>query len=185
MALGFTVDRRGLLGFDGLTFKGTKTLRVPPHYGPREQFTCGHELGHHHEPPGLRAEAVEAWCDRFAAALLMPERPYLSVCGELRFDLGALRRRLPWASWQALAWRVVDLCPGTAAAWWLGGALQERSSSVGEIAPAEELAAAEARQGHLPMVERAGIFARGWCVPRGRKAWVITLALPSVLPSRG
>jgi Zn-dependent peptidase ImmA (M78 family) len=153
---------------------------VGHHYGPREQFTCGHELGHHYEPPGLRPEAVESWCDRFSAALLMPERPFLAACGESLFDLGALRRRVQWASWQALARRIVDLCPDTAAAWWSGSMMVERASSSGTpMSEAERMAFREARKGRVARVEAGGVFARGWSVPRGRQAWVVTLAIPS------
>lgn len=175
-ALGYEL-RRGLL--EGATVKGSKVLEAKANYAPREAFTWAHELGHKYTPEGLRAEVVEAWCDRFAAALMLPPAAFLASCGEHVFDLSSLRQRWPWASWHALAWRVVDLCPGTAAARWDDGALLERrESGLGALRQVEQSAARDALRHGRGKVFGAAVLSLAWFIPSGRRRWAVSIALP-------
>jgi len=70
----------------------------------RQRFTIAHELGHwilgriwenktgeFRQPPGIRHESLERWCDHFAASLLMPRRQILDRFSELK-DPGLINR---------------------------------------------------------------------------------------------
>jgi hypothetical protein len=97
---------------------------TPSGYPPRDEFTVAHELMELHMPTPvaqLQPAERERFCDRGAAALLLPRQQFLFTSRVARGELPELRRRWPWASWGAIASRFVDLVPGTAAATWVNG----------------------------------------------------------------
>lgn len=80
-------------------------------------FSLAHELGHVVQAaPGLSGDqgnenAVEQWCNRFAAALLMPEeliRKHLIQSDQLEHQLDEIARQFG-VSPEALLWRLTDL----------------------------------------------------------------------------
>lgn len=86
---------------------------------PRRRYTCAHELGHwvlqinaHAVPRDTPRVTVERWCDKFAAALLMPAAwviaalgasPRVATIAHLHRDFGVSR--------QAALLRVGELAP--------------------------------------------------------------------------
>jgi hypothetical protein len=86
---------------------------------PRRRYTCAHELGHwvlrtngDAVPAGVHHATVERWCDRFAAALLMPATwvidllgasPHIATIARLHQQFGVSR--------QAALLRVGELAP--------------------------------------------------------------------------
>jgi hypothetical protein len=86
----------------------------------RRRYTCAHELGHwllatHSEPISERSPhaSVERWCDRFAAALLMPAAWVIEELVQASLDIDAivgLSRRFG-VSRQAALLRVNELAP--------------------------------------------------------------------------
>jgi hypothetical protein len=99
-------------------------LYKPSGYGPRDEFTIAHELMELHLPRtilDLDARVKEKFCNRGAAALLLPQQQFLFSLHGTGWDLPELRRRWPWASWGAIATRLVDLVPGVSASTWVNG----------------------------------------------------------------
>ncbi len=86
----------------------------------RRRYTCAHELGHwllatYAEPVSERSPhaSVERWCDRFAAALLMPAAWVIEELVRASLDIGAivgLPRRFGVSRHAALL-RVNELAP--------------------------------------------------------------------------
>jgi Zn-dependent peptidase ImmA (M78 family) len=85
-----------LISFDGLL--GEVVLRSRDS-APRRRYTCAHELGHwlleknaHHPREHARSSIVERWCDRFAAALLMPATWMIAELTKTSFDIESIAR---------------------------------------------------------------------------------------------
>lgn len=130
----------------------------PSGYAPRDEFTIAHELMELHVPAPvaqLGAAVREQFCDRGAAALILPRQQFLFSLHGVGFELPALRRRWPLASWGAIAARLVDLVPRVSACTWVG---EHRESW--RYDPTLELHHAGAAE--LAAVEQAQV--RGWAV---------------------
>jgi len=175
-----------LKGLRGATTTLGKRIAITPHehrYRAAEEFALGHEIAHHHIPEGMAQEAQEAFCDRVSAALLLPKISFLASLAERHFDLPAVRRDHPWASWQVIFWRAAELVSGTSAAVWKDGipfdcrcarpCPQERPSST-ELTVVR---LAVSRRGHAAALD-GGALAMAWDVPRGRVHWVYCLMFP-------
>jgi hypothetical protein len=66
---------------------------------PRRRYTCAHELGHwvlethaHTLREQARSPIVERWCDRFAAALLMPATWMIAELAQTSLDIESIAR---------------------------------------------------------------------------------------------
>ena len=102
-------------------------LYQPSGYRPRDEFTIAHELMELHLPRSildLDPRVKEKFCNRGAAALLLPQQQFLFSLHGSGWELPELRRRWPWASWGAIATRLVDLVPGVSASTWVNGRRQ-------------------------------------------------------------
>lgn len=100
--LGVNVDVRSCLSEGQLTLrKGRAVIEIDPGIGgPRRSFTLAHELGHAYllhpdrEMPGAvlrRWPSTEAFCNDFAAALLLPAEWLEAQAGRQRPSLDQLR----------------------------------------------------------------------------------------------
>lgn len=185
--LGYRVVRGALpAGLRGTSIRGEPLIVVRPEcYRPREEFAVGHELLELHLPrcllDVLEQEAKERVCNRGAAALLLPRQPFMSSLAAARWDLAELRRRLPWASWAAIATRIVDLVPGAAAATWVNGTREwwrfTEGVNLGDVAGAEHEAAREAGRHGYSVVRVRGVRARAWrLVARQGRRVTLTIA---------
>lgn len=102
----------------GVSF-GTKQLFVEPcSYAPRFELNIGHELAHYYMPWLRHAPEHEQLCQRFAAALCLPLTHFVDLLRRHGTDLAALRRECRFASWEAIASRVVDVSRRAAASKW-------------------------------------------------------------------
>lgn len=87
---------------------------------PRRRYTCAHEIGHwllakwpEAVPESTKHASVERWCDRFAAALLMPATWIVNELMRNSLDIDAIAT-LPsrfGVSRQAALLRVSELAP--------------------------------------------------------------------------
>jgi hypothetical protein len=183
-ALGFKVDMQDIPGFEGSTTKESKTLQVSPGYYPRVEFTVAHELAHHFVPLTMRVGAVEAFCNRVAAALLLPSARFCGSAVGNGCELPTLRHEWPWASWQVIMWRITELLPGIGASVWVNCEPVERRHAYtpAEVTRAEALSVRDAQRRGRAIVKVAGICAIAWNVvaPRGQYV-AMSLALPDLL----
>lgn len=100
----------------GLSWPGTGVVMVPGGLiEGRRAFAVAHEVGHCYLHGRVGSELMEEACDRFASALLMPSAAFRHTVGQLGANLLELRQRWPWVSGDAIARRIVELYPGTAA----------------------------------------------------------------------
>ena len=139
-----------------------------------------------HLPRGLlrllHPEEKERVCNRGAAALLLPKQQFLFSLHGAAWELPELRRRWPWASWGAIATRLVDLVPGVAASTWVNGRRQWwRYQQVPETqtAGAEHQAMRELGQEHRGrvVVRRSSAKAFAWrLTARDGRRVVVTVA---------
>lgn len=145
----------------------------------RREFTTAHELMEANLPLGIPPEVKEAWCDRGAAALMMPEAAFLESGNSCGWDLEALRTWWPHCSWNALVRRIADLVPGTAAAAWHRQRLRFRRTHLEVELPEhadqlEEFVACEALHGSGRSELRVGgLELRAWKSGPGRAVTVV------------
>lgn len=145
----------------------------------RREFTIAHELMHALAPLGIPAEHLESWCDRGAAALMMPARAFLESGTACAWDLETLREWWPHCSWNALVRRIADLVPGTAASAWHRQQLRFRETHSGVDLPEhadqlEEFVACEAMHGTgRSELTLGGLDVRAWKSGPGRAVTVV------------
>ena len=179
--LGYQVRYTRTLGryIDGWYDDGTCRIVVAAGMSAtRREFTVAHELMEANLPLGIPADVKESWCDRGAAALMMPAREFLESGTACGWDLAVLREWWPHCSWNALVRRVTDLVPGTAASAW-----HEARRRFRQVHPAvelpehadelEEFVAAEALQGGSSELALAGVQVRAWKTGPGRAVAVV------------
>lgn len=171
--LGVAVEEAQLRFHRGLALPDDRAILYrPTGYVPRDQFTIAHELMELHCPrPILDLEPAtkERFCNRGAAALLMPQQQFQFSLRGLGWDLPRLRQRFALASWGAIAQRLVDLVPHAAACTWVDGKRkwwrwdEPLWRELGDLADAEHgaLAAAESQRGHAQAM-RGRIRAKAW-----------------------
>ena len=139
---------------------------IPSAYEPRNQFTIAHEIMELMLPLGLvesiPAALKEELCDRGAAALMLPPGRFAETMHKTGVHLPALRRLWRFASYKALAARMVDLVPGTTAASWDSGAMQwGRGPELGAEAITAAVTEALTSRG-LGEAVIGGVRARAW-----------------------
>jgi len=173
-ALGVRVVHARLpAGARGFALRQDRTVIIHPSgYPPREQFSLAHELIEINIPSGwlMRDEVLDKFCDRGAAALLLPSAEFLCSLHGTGWDLAELRRRWPWASWALIASRLQDLVEGASAATWVNGAREwwrfPHDSSVAELLEVEGAERAAVDQVFLgrgaAIVQRRRVRARAW-----------------------
>jgi hypothetical protein len=183
-SLGYAVERDHLPNGDlAWSFpRWRKIVLSPSGYEPRDAVSIAHELIELELPRRLEPRKFhEAFCQRGAAALILPRESFLRIAVAERWDLAALRRRFRrLASWELLATRAVDLVPGSAAAAWVRGALKWRRAwqAPGGVTDAERRAVARAMR---PRGFGACRSAVAWRIAeRGAGFRAISLALPAV-----
>jgi len=144
----------------------------------RRSFSVAHEAGEISKPLGLPEEINEAWCDRFAAALMMPARPFVDSALSCGLRLPVLSRFWRHCSKPAILTRISDLFPNTRASSWRRNRPSFRrgfalSPAAAEI---EAFCAAEAAyQRRESWVQEGQIAARAW--PAGEdRALVLCVA---------
>jgi len=136
-ALGYTVFRDPQIagGARGYSAESVIYLR-PERYRPREEFACGHEIGELTIDDSVPNDTREIMCQRIASALLLPARAYLRSAALCGYELPALRRKWPHASYQVLGVRLAELLPGVVAAAWVD-CEPHRGRSLGSAAVAD------------------------------------------------
>lgn len=166
--------------FRGACRPKTRTIFVArSSYQPRNEFSQAHEIAELHIPRAVRelpAALKERYCNRVAAALLLPREQFLACIRSSDWNLPGLRRRWPLASWGAIASRLADLVPGVAACTWVGSVRASWHIGAGvripEIISAESAAAFAVQAGSARIIVRRGrATARGWrlTAKQGRK----------------
>jgi hypothetical protein len=126
--IGYVVIRDPLLPVSIRGMSADRTIWIrPDSYAPREHFACAHEVGELVLPFDLASGAVrELACQRFAAALLLPEPEFADSLFRCRLDVLELRRVWQLASHQAILHRISDLTPSAACGTWLAGIPERR-----------------------------------------------------------
>ena len=180
-ALGYRIriDHRLPPDVEGMLDPLTSTIIVARRHAPRQEFTIAHELMEANVPLHLPSEIKEQWCDRGAAALMMPARKFLRSGFACDWDLEVLRAWWPSCSWNALVKRVADLVPGTAAAAWHRAQLRFRQAHPDIALPdhadgLEEFIALEAMHGSgRSEILLGGLQVRAWRSGLGRAVTVV------------
>lgn len=181
VALGRDIKVRNLPGGRrGFSVVGEKRILVASgSYLPRIEYSIAHELAEGEILDRLPGAMHERFCERVAAAVLLPATEFVSALFAERFDLAKTRERWPWASWEAALWRSSELIPGLIAAKWHEGRLLKRRGDKDKGAPtaAEFMALGEAMLHGSGERVTGGVRALAWRLPRG-KTWVVSLAMP-------
>lgn len=89
-----------------------RILLNPSGYGPRDEFTIGHELMELYIPRewlSLPEATKERLCDRGAAALILPRAEFLASVERHGRNVHALHREWPRASGQVIKARLLEL----------------------------------------------------------------------------
>jgi hypothetical protein len=152
----------------------------------RRAFSVGHELMEAHlpaenGPAPIPHELKERWCDRGAAAMMMPAAAFRQSGQACGWDLAVLREWWPFCSWNALVARTADLEPGLAVAAWHQQQLRFRRSNLAVELPEhadalEQFAACEAVYGGKSEVAEGGLVVRAWRSGPGRAVTVVRRA---------
>lgn len=156
-----------------------KILVAPTGYKPQEEFSIAHEL-----VESTIREKMPAWhedyCDRAAAAILLPKVEFLVSMATNLLEVPAVRRAWPWASWEAIIWRTAELEPRVAGAKWDRFQCIERRSyrKASDVSTAELAAVREAwMHGRgSALVGEVAAFA-WWLKGRGQKYRAVSLAV--------
>lgn len=170
--------------FDGYSVPGRRKLLVrKTGYEAHDEFTVAHELVEQHLSKKLPDTQHESFCDRAAAALMLPQDYFTLATWRASFDLAALRRRHRWASWTTLAWRITECFPGIAACLWVDGQPVERrirDADCAAVSEAEAVAARHAFRAGFALIGAGAWLARAWYVTGKRKPFaVVTIAVPA------
>jgi Zn-dependent peptidase ImmA (M78 family) len=184
--LNVAVHEQVLLSLNGKAARAAHAVILSPSgYEPRDEFTLAHELAELHLPAAWRStlseELKERACNRIAAALLLPPRPFLWALHESDWQVPAVRRRFPLVSYETVATRIVDLKPGAAAsswvngqrAWWRG---PQPGADVRSLLRAEHAALRIAAQAGRARVTVDGVEAQAWCLTARGKTAALTVA---------
>lgn len=133
-----------------------------------------HELAEHYTPRRVEPEWHEAFCDRIAAALMMPRKQFIMSARCCNLRLPPLRGLWPNCSREAIISRISNLFPNTVASSWRGNQFKFRRTSDGYQPPemATELeafcAAEAAYHGRESWVREGNIGVRAWPAAGGR-----------------
>lgn len=162
-------------GHHGLVHRDESTLIVAAsRYPPLQAFSTAHELIEAHLPTSVDPEHKEAYCDRGAAALMMPARSFLESGTACDWELSVLEAWWPHCSPVAILRRITDLMAGSAASSWTRSRMRLRVGDLdaGEL---EAFVAAEAVHGSgRSELELDGLRVRGWRT-EGDRAVVLSL----------
>lgn len=121
-ALGYQVIMCPLPGCLGGSMPGSNKILVSPSgYRPRDELTVAHELAELALEDKVHGPNHERFCQRVAAAIILPRSVFVSSVIDCAWDLSALRRRWRYASWETIALRMADLLPGVTASKWVDG----------------------------------------------------------------
>lgn len=180
-ALGFRVKVKELQdGLDGYHVEGTNRLVVARcWHSPRMESSIAHELLESVTDRKRPDAEHERYCERGAAALLLPASDYLGTLFASGLDLARLRRQeWPWASWEVLARRASDLLPGIISAAWVDGSAKWRTSTQA-TSTAEAAALRDAKKKGRGLVLSAGLVASAWSLsPRGARFRAVSICVP-------
>jgi len=77
-------------------------------------MSIAHELAENELPESVPLH--EAFCERAGAALALPRLEFLATLAVNGYCIAATRRQWPWASYEAILWRAVELLDGAAGA---------------------------------------------------------------------
>jgi len=165
----------------GMSSPRTTTILVAPcSYRPRRELTIAHELIELSIPDDVRKDdcLCERICQRGAAALLLPQREFISSMFDCGWELPAARRRWKHASWEAIGSRLSDLLPGFSSAAWSD--LQPKWRRPEPAATGAELAAVrEAYKRGRGKCLSAGNLALAWhLVSRRGFRYAVSICLP-------
>lgn len=91
---------------------GSKIIRLAPQpYLPAMLFVLAHEFMELSVSRHYQGKLRERICQRGAAAFLLPSIAFKHTLWKSGWDLRELLNWWPWASWEALGFRVADLYP--------------------------------------------------------------------------
>ena len=133
----------------------------------RRSFTAAHELLHALAPADLVGGDLEAWCNRGAAAVLMPREPFLHSGVACGWNLRVLTGWWPYCAPLALLRRMTDLLPRLRVSAWVKEQMAASASSLvaelpGHVQELEAAVAAEAMEVGQSQLEDRGMVLRGW-----------------------
>lgn len=157
----------------------TCAIRIVDLVPTRASFTIAHELAEHYTPARIDPMWHEEFCDRTAAALMMPAKAFIDSGVACGWNFGVLRVWWPSCSWNALVRRVADLVPGSAATAWHRQQLRFRQTNPGVELPEhadelEEFVACEALHGSgRSELQLGGVEIHAWRSGPGRAVSVV------------
>lgn len=149
-------------------------LIVRSPYHRRVALTIAHELIEHYVPSRLEEQWHEPFCQRGAAALLMPREAFAASAIACDLRLPALKAYWPGCSLEAILTRVADLFPNCTASSWCDGRARFRRAHAGFAPPpdAAELEAFVAGEASYyrreSWVQVGHVAARAWPTSEGR-----------------
>jgi hypothetical protein len=169
-ALGHQIITRQLHPGEGGKFDPLlrRIIVAPNPYQPHVEFVIAHETLELRKPRNVPAEFKEDYCDRGAAALMMPARTFLDSGAACDWELEVLSAWWPHCSPLALLRRITDLMAGSAVSAWTRSRMKLR---VGDLPPdtLEEFVASEALHGSgRSEVQLGGVRVRAWRNGDGR-----------------
>lgn len=155
---------------------------APCAYGPRRELSVGHELMELALATRLPHDQHELFCQRGAAALLMPGREFSADGRSCNWDLAHLRRRWVHASWEAIASRAADLLEHVSASAWNGptrkflrGVPVPHLSGRALLLEAQAAAEAVGGRGHVHL-RLPGVSARAWRIGKCRAVSICSVS---------
>ena len=159
-----------------LTIPGEPHILISPEldYWPRREFSVAHELAES-ELQEKSPKIHEAFCDRIAAAILLPRPEFLSSLVTHALDMRELRQLWPWASWSAMARRITELMPNTIATGWHNAKPTWRTSSNDPFS-AEKIAVGVACIDGHGRAHKEGRMALAWLL---ESQWVLGVSIPT------
>lgn len=152
-------------------------------YRPHMEFGQAHEALEKNVPPWMPPDLKELYCDRGAAALMMPARSFLESGTACDWELQVLLGWWPHCSPYAILRRITDLVAGARVSAWTRSHMKSRVASQDLALPAhspalEELVACEALHGSgRSEIALGGVRVRAWRNGQGK---AVTLALRAV-----
>jgi hypothetical protein len=181
--LGFSLKSKPLEdGLYAYLLPNRKRIVLSENHPEKRDFSIAHELAESSLKTKLPPDFHEAYCDRVAAAILLPRSEFMRSFFLCSGEIPRMRwTDWPWASWETLAMRVSDLLPGVFAAAWADEKVKWRSHHTRDQVTDAEKAAAKAARGRFSrgLVAISGRLAIAWRVPgRGILFRAVSLCLP-------
>jgi hypothetical protein len=154
----------------------------------RKESTVAHEIAHRNMPADIPAEFEEAYCNRVAAALMIPRAPFISAGDRYDWEVEDLAQCFSPVSYEMVAMRIVETAPadqGFVAARWCGMTMRWRyGCNENMYTTAERDAVFAVHGGDRISVSYGAYTATAWLLPRSaQEQWrILSLLRRSTAP---